>query len=218
MYTLTHFFLRCIVTKKGIKMNAKMMERGLSVKDVRELFSYDAESGVLSWRQRPVEHFSYCENPEQQCASWNVKFAGTIVGGAGKRGYKQVSIDKKIFAVHRICYAIHHGIWPTQTIDHIDRNPSNNSIKNIRDVDQKANNENRDMGRERKEKNGSKASILLGDYIKSKGLKKQHFARMVGVRPDHLSRWLSGKVRPERPACVLIYMLTDGAVPVEAWG
>jgi DNA-binding transcriptional regulator YiaG len=62
------------------------------------------------------------------------------------------------------------------------------------------------------------ARIALADHIRSMGLKKQDFARMVGVRPDHLSRWLSGKVRPERPACVLIYMLTDGAVPVEAWG
>ena len=61
------------------------------------------------------------------------------------------------------------------------------------------------------------AHIALADHIRAQGMKKQDFAKMVGVRNDHLSRWLAGKVRPERPTRILISLVTDGAVSVEAW-
>lgn len=59
--------------------------------------------------------------------------------------------------------------------------------------------------------------IALADYIRNEGMKKQHFARMVGVGGPNLSRWLSGKVRPERPTRILIEILTKGAVKAEGW-
>jgi DNA-binding transcriptional regulator YiaG len=61
------------------------------------------------------------------------------------------------------------------------------------------------------------AHIALADHIRARGMKKQDFAKLVGVRNDHLSRWLAGKVRPERSARMLIALVTDGAVPTEAW-
>lgn len=61
------------------------------------------------------------------------------------------------------------------------------------------------------------AHVALAEHIRAQGMKKQDFAKMVGVRNDHLSRWLAGKVRPERPARMLIALITDGAVPTEAW-
>jgi len=61
------------------------------------------------------------------------------------------------------------------------------------------------------------AHIALAEHIRAQGMKKQDFAKMVGVRNDHLSRWLAGKVRPERPTRMLIALVTDGAVPTEAW-
>jgi DNA-binding transcriptional regulator YiaG len=62
------------------------------------------------------------------------------------------------------------------------------------------------------------AHIALADHVRARGIKKQDFAKLVGVRNDHLSRWLSGKVRPERSARILIALITDGDVPTEAWG
>lgn len=62
------------------------------------------------------------------------------------------------------------------------------------------------------------AHIALAEHIRARGMKKQDFAKMVGVRNDHLSRWLAGKVRPERPTRMLIALVTEGAVPTEAWG
>ena len=62
------------------------------------------------------------------------------------------------------------------------------------------------------------AHIALADHIRARGIKKQDFAKLGGVRNDHLSRWLCGKVRPERSARMLIALITDGDVPTEAWG
>lgn len=59
--------------------------------------------------------------------------------------------------------------------------------------------------------------IALADYIRAKGMKKQDFAKMVGVRGDSFSRWLSGHHRPGRAERILISMFTEGAVPVDAW-
>jgi len=61
------------------------------------------------------------------------------------------------------------------------------------------------------------AHVALAEHIRAQGMKKQDFAKRVGVRNDHLSRWLAGKVTPERPARMLIALVTDGAVPAEAW-
>ena len=36
--------------------------------------------------------------------------------------------------VHRAVWALVHGSWPKYQIDHIDRDPSNNRIENLRDV------------------------------------------------------------------------------------
>ena len=61
------------------------------------------------------------------------------------------------------------------------------------------------------------AHIALADHIRSKRIKKQDFAKLVGVRSEQLSRWLAGSVKPERSARILISIVTDGAVKPEDW-
>lgn len=61
------------------------------------------------------------------------------------------------------------------------------------------------------------AHIALADHIRARRIKKQDFARMVGVRSEQLSRWLGGDVKPERSARILISIVTDGAVKTEDW-
>jgi DNA-binding transcriptional regulator YiaG len=61
------------------------------------------------------------------------------------------------------------------------------------------------------------AHIALADHIRARRIKKQDFARLVGVRSEQLSRWLAGNVKPERSARILISIVTDGAVKPEDW-
>ena len=69
---------------------------------------------------------------------------GTRVGYTRKDGYRVVQVGPKTHKEHRIIYEIHHGPIPEgMVIDHIDRNPSNNNIDNLRVVSQTTNMFNR---------------------------------------------------------------------------
>lgn len=93
---------------------------------LRELFVYDAETGVLRWKhdRRKVR-------------------AGDIAGTLRGR-YLLVKINRVTHYVHRVAWAIYYGVWPIQNIDHINRNPGDNRICNLRDVPQAVNARNKD--------------------------------------------------------------------------
>jgi hypothetical protein len=55
------------------------------------------------------------------------------VGWVNSCGYLQCEVSGKAFMVHRVIYEMHFGkISDGMTIDHIDRNPLNNKIENLR--------------------------------------------------------------------------------------
>ena len=56
------------------------------------------------------------------------KLAGTIT----TTGYRQVSVDNKLYLAHRVIFAMHWGFLP-RFIDHIDGNSENNAIDNLRE-------------------------------------------------------------------------------------
>ena len=95
---------------------------------LRECFEADFEAGELYWRQRPLAHFA------ANGASWNTRFAGKKAGRCRKDGYCEVVINGNLHLIHRVIWALFHDKWPDNVIDHIDRNPSNNCIDNLRDV------------------------------------------------------------------------------------
>lgn len=55
------------------------------------------------------------------------KEAGHEAGG----GYRRVSIGGVRYLVHRIIFFMHRGCEP-EVVDHIDRDPTNNAIENLR--------------------------------------------------------------------------------------
>ena len=93
---------------------------------VKELF--DFRNGNLIWR----------------CGSGSAK-AGSIAGCSllKKQGRFQVCIDNKKYYNHRIVWLWVHGYLPENRIDHIDKNPLNNKIENLREVSQTCNMRNR---------------------------------------------------------------------------
>jgi HNH endonuclease/AP2 domain len=105
---------------------------------VRELFNYDPEKGVLLWNRRPDSHFK----TPHAAKLWNARYAGTEAGNKlsrpnGEKRYSEVGIRQegktKLFAVHRIVWLMCHKEDPgVMEIDHINHDPTDNRISNLR--------------------------------------------------------------------------------------
>lgn len=88
----------------------------ISIARLRQLFTVNPD-GLLIWR---VAHGS-------------VK-VGDEAGRATPRGYRRVSVANKEYQVHRIVFAMTHGRWPTDQIDHINGVKNDNRPCNLREA------------------------------------------------------------------------------------
>lgn len=69
--------------------------------------------------------------------------AGSIAGSLDKTtGYLKISIDGTSYRAHRLAWFYKYKVWPTDQVDHIDNNRSNNRIINLRCVDNRNNQQN----------------------------------------------------------------------------
>lgn len=59
---------------------------------------------------------------------------GKPAGHCDRTGYRRIMLDYKMYLAHRIIWLLHYSEWPVNYIDHIDGNPRNNKIENLRDV------------------------------------------------------------------------------------
>jgi hypothetical protein len=103
-----------------------MTDKILTQERLKELLSYDPISGVFT---RKIKH--------KRC---NV---GDIVGVGQRNKYLQCSIDNKLYKLHRLAWLYMYDCWPSDQIDHVDHNPRNNAIANLRDVSSAQNHQNR---------------------------------------------------------------------------
>jgi hypothetical protein len=116
----------------------------ISPNTLRKLLNYDPVTGHLTWLDRPSNH----------CI-------GNIAGSLRKDGRVLVKINDRTYGAHRICWVLFHGKWPKYEIDHINGDPSDNSIKNLRDVSRTVNQQNR------KKAQTNNSSGLLGVYLRA---------------------------------------------------
>jgi len=65
------------------------------------------------------------------------------IGFVDSRGYLTISHNGVPVKVHRLVYALYYGEWPVDELDHINRNPLDNRIVNLRLADRYINNQNR---------------------------------------------------------------------------
>lgn len=135
---------------------------------LESLFDYDAGKGVLVWKERPREQFK----TKSAWASVNARNAGKIAGTPDDTGRVSVMLFSKKRQVHRLIWTIAKGEIP-EVIDHIDGNPGNNKISNLRNVSQFINGKN--CKRSKVNKSGHQGVLQRKDnrkwiaYISSSG-------------------------------------------------
>jgi hypothetical protein len=86
---------------------------------IEEALHYDPATGHLTWRSRGVPKFDN-------------KLAGKIAGTYHPSGYIQVRFGGKIYLAHRLAWRLAHGEWPEFEIDHLNGDPSDNRLENLR--------------------------------------------------------------------------------------
>lgn len=106
---------------------------------IGNMISYDAGTGILTWKPRPREMFT----TGRAWRIWNVSNAGREALFSKCQGYKRGTIFGKAARAHRIAWCLYYGEWPKGQVDHINGDRSDNRIANLRDVDALANARNR---------------------------------------------------------------------------
>lgn len=96
----------------------KVIHDPLNADRLRTVVFYDAETGVFTRR----------------IVTGKTGKVGDIIGHTNKANRVEASIDGKIYLAHRLAWLYVTGKWPLQEIDHIDGNPTNNRISNLRDI------------------------------------------------------------------------------------
>lgn len=139
-----------------------------SIEHLRQRLRYEPETGKLFRLD--------CEGmPQQWRTRWVGKEAFTSVGGSG---YFQGWIGGALHTAHRVAWAIHHGKWPTDQIDHINGVKTDNRITNLREVSNQQNQQNATMRK-------NNTSGVTGVYWYKDG-KKWHAQIRVGKKRMHL--------------------------------
>lgn len=120
------------------------MNSELTRERLTELLDYNAETGVFVWKTSP-----------------NRRIRVGSVAGSDSHGYRQIMIDGKYYLEHRLAWLFIHGKWPKEQIDHINREPSDNRISNLREASQSQNKHN--TGRYSNNKSGYKGVYWFKD-------------------------------------------------------
>jgi hypothetical protein len=108
-----------------------MADADITAARVRELLDYDPATGIFTRKVRLAQRHQVGDR------------ADFIVTGGGLAGYYRGGIDSKRFLAHRLAWLYVNGEWPQQEIDHINGDPGDNRIANLRDVPARINAENK---------------------------------------------------------------------------
>src|SRR4051794_4935854 len=91
----------------------------LTAERLREILSYDPETGLFTRLQSPRT---------------GQRYTGKQAGSIKPSGYVKIRVDGRFYFAHRLAWTIMTGQNPPEAMDHIDCNPSNNRWSNLREA------------------------------------------------------------------------------------
>lgn len=97
-----------------------------SIDEIRKALSYDPMTGLLTWKETRNSR----------------ALAGKPAGNSTEHGYMHVKLNYVSMKAHRVAWAIVYGRWPQKHLDHINGNPADNRIENLRECDDLLNQQN----------------------------------------------------------------------------
>lgn len=113
---------------------------------LKRLLRYDPATGGLFWRKRPVWLFRKDGQTglrKTRADAFNKRFANKRAFTATtKGGYLKSRIFGAELYAHRVIWCMQTGDWPPDQIDHINGDPSDNRLCNLRSVSLSENNRN----------------------------------------------------------------------------
>jgi hypothetical protein len=89
-----------------------------------------------------IDRFDYRDGKLFYKKSKGCMKQGSEAGTVNPSGHLKTLIKRKPYLLHRIIFMMHHGYLP-KMLDHIDGNPANNRVENLRSATWSQNNLNR---------------------------------------------------------------------------
>ena len=127
---------------------------------LRTLFHYNQETGIFIRKVKT--------SPRSK--------VGVPMGTQSGSGHLQIRFNGAKHLAHRLAWLYVHSKWPEQNIDHINGDPADNRIANLRDVSASINAQN-----QRSATKKNKRSMLLGAHFHAQSGKFLAHIRLNGV-------------------------------------
>lgn len=123
-----------------------MSEKTRSYDWAKEYLSYNKETGIITWIKRPKQ---------------SQVIPGNQITSKDAYGYFRVQFKGLAYKAHRLAWFLHTGEIPNGFIDHINGNPGDNRIVNLRVVSLRDNTSNQEKHRNGKLVGASYCKLYL---------------------------------------------------------
>lgn len=96
---------------------------------IKDLLKYDPDTGIFTWIGKSATRANRTK-------------VGSQAGSLAQNGYTIISIFGNRILAHRLAWFFVYNKFPDYNIDHINGNPNDNRIENLRDISQALNSQN----------------------------------------------------------------------------